>query len=202
MIHAIPIPDYATRETAAALKEHNSELLRIEAALQDIRQREERLASADMTTAPAGELATEREAVAGEKKKHLTAKIEALQGRLKLLAALEAERAVAEGAAAPAIDAARQAARTALTAAGYGRYFGDPNPNVRQQAENWLDLAAATVNAKARHQQLREERVNLVQLRQITESDIRQADEATQAAIYGRGLKGYAARLLVTGEAR
>ena len=39
VIHAIPIPDYATRETAAALKEHNSELLRIEAALQDIRQR-------------------------------------------------------------------------------------------------------------------------------------------------------------------
>ncbi len=202
MTHAIPLPDYVTGDTMAATKKHNSDLLRIESLLTDLRGLAERLAVADPVTSDAGDLADQRAAAADEKGRLLSAKIASLQERLSILARLEAERHQAEAEAAPAIGAAREAARTALRAAGYGRYFGDSNPNVRRQAESWVDAAEDVLSASARHERLRQERVALLEQRQTAEAEIRRCDEAAQAATLGRGLAGFSERLLASGAAR
>ncbi len=201
MTHPIPVPDcYGSPETRAAIGEHNALVARVESRLADLRGVEERLATADPVKADAGNLADQRAAAADEKRRLLSAKIDALRERLKLLGVLEAERLAAEEAAAPAIGAAREAARTALRAAGYGRYFADPN--VKRQAESWVDMAEDVLSASARYERLRQARVALLELRQTAESEIRRCDESAQAATFKRGLDGFSERLLASGAAR
>ncbi len=154
MTHPLPIPDYATPETRAAIESHNAASREIESDLAAVRQRQEAADQADPRTANPGELAAEREAIATARKKLLASKIAMLQERLSILGRLEAERLAGEQAAAPAIGTAREAARTALRAAGYGRYFGDSNPNVKRQAESWVDMAEDVLTASARYERL------------------------------------------------
>ncbi len=202
MTHPLPIPDYATPETRAEIESHNAANRDIESDLAAVRQRQEVADQADPRTANPGELAAEREAIAAARKKLLASKIAMLQARLSLLGRLEAERLAGEQAAGPAIGTAREAARTALRAAGYGRYFGDSNPNVKRQAESWVDMAEDVLSASARYERLRQARVALLELRQTAESEIRRCDESAQAATLGRGLAGFSERLLASGAAR
>ena len=118
------------------------------------------------------------------------------------MAVSEAERLAGQQEAAPAIGTAREAARKALRAAGYGRYFADPNPNVKRQAESWVDMAEDVLTASARYERLRQGRVRCLSCGETAESEIRQADEAIQEATFGRGLAGFSARLLASGAAR
>ncbi len=201
--HPLPIPDYATPETRAEIESHNAANRDIESDLAAVRQRQEVADQADPRTANPGELAAEREAIVAARKKLLASKIALLQARLSLLGRLEAERLAGEQAAGPAIGTAREAARTALRAAGYGRYFGDSNPNViKRQAESWVDMAEDVLSASARYERLRQARVALLELRQTAESEIRRCDESAQAATLGRGVVGFSERLLASGAAR
>ena len=129
--HPLPIPDYATPETRAEIESHNAANRDIESDLAAVRQRQEVADQADPRNSEPRRAGGQGEAIAAARKKLLASKIAMLQARLSLLGRLEAERLAGEQAAGPAIGTAREAARTALRAAGYGRYFGDSNPNVK-----------------------------------------------------------------------